>query len=123
MDRITTHREGPIIINAASGRVSFDTIAAYVKKNIDSWINKPIIWDLTKMNFDPVSAEDIRKFAIAVGPLSQRRKHDKTALVAPLNVVYGMAKALETYPEFEATKFRSQVFRNLAAAKKWLLAD
>ncbi len=44
------------------GQVGFDDIAEFIIENIDSWIGKLVLWDLSRKDFLDVSSEELQVF-------------------------------------------------------------
>jgi len=122
MGDITTQDDGTTIINSAVGLVGLHDIAEFITANIDSWIGKPVLWDLSEMDFHDVQCEELRVFVKAMAPLSAKRAGEKTGLVAPQDVQFGMMRAFGTFAEIALIRIQFRVFREIGDAREWLSA-
>ena len=95
MNNITNMLEDEIIINTVSGKVTVEQIMNYLKKNADHQIGKPVIWDFSKANFSKISTDEWRSILNKMGPLSKKRKGEKTAFVSLKDIPFGMLRMFE----------------------------
>ena len=112
--------ENKIIINSVVGEVNFDKIAEYISENIESWISKPVIWDMSKADLSTVPSDQLRSFLQKMQSLSKKKSGEKTAIVAPQDMEYGMMRMFEIFAENESFEMELRVFRTIEEAKQWL---
>ncbi len=120
MSGITTKIDDSVIVNTVVGQVGFDDLVEFITENNDSWIGRPVIWDIAEFDLGDISDKELRKFTETMASTSENRKGDKSAIVAPQDLQFGMMKALETLAEIASYPVRIRVFRKIADAKKWL---
>ena len=120
MNNITTTQENVIIINRVSGKVTAEDIMNYVRKNVDHWIGKPLIWDFSKVNFSEISTYEWRSMVTKIGLLSMKKKGEKTAFVSSKDLPFGMLRMFEILAENAELAIKFNSFRDIEEAKKWL---
>lgn len=108
------------IINSVKGQVGFEDISEFITANIDKWIGKSVIWDLSEMDFNHVMNVEIRNFAHVLSDISLKRKGQMTAFVAPQDLQYGMMRMLETFVELESIEIDLHICRALEEAKSMM---
>lgn len=118
---ITTKVEGPLVINSVVGRVKLDSVALFLRKNVDSWTDKPILLDLSRMDFEHIFNNDLQKFIDKIKPDLEKRGCGKTAVIAPNDVQYGMMRVYQSLAENSYIQVQYKIFRNVSKAKAWLL--
>lgn len=123
MKSITTATDGQIVINTALGDVTFDELAEYLEKNFESWIGKPVIWEVGKMTFRDISSEELRRFVTKMKPLSKKKKGEKAALVSAEGLPYGMMRMFEVFAESSSLGIQFKTFTSIGEAKIWILGD
>ncbi len=120
MNNITTTSENGIMINRFSGKITAEDIMNYVRKNVDHWISKPLIWDFSKANFSEISTDEWRSILNKIGLLSMKRKGEKTALVSSKDLPFGMLRMFGILAENAELAIKFNSFRDIEEAKKWL---
>jgi hypothetical protein len=123
MAAISTKVEDQIVINSFIGEITVDGVMHYVQENIEDWIGKPVLWEVSKASFSNISTEEWKKFPRNLGPLSEKRKGSKTALVASEDFPFGMLRMFEILAENEKLAIQFQTFRDINKAKAWLLSS
>ncbi len=121
MDHITTKLENEIIINSVVGDVTVDDLIDHVIENMENWIGKPVLWELSKANLNNISTQEWEGIIQKIGHLSQERKGEKTALVSLEDFPFGILRMFEIIAENKALAIHFQTFREIKKAKKWLL--
>ncbi len=119
MGNIKTSIDNQIVVNTASEDTSLEEILLYVSQNINSWVDKNTIWDLSHFNFQDVSTDSIRLFISKSQNMSEKRKGLKTAVVAQSDLGYGMMRMLSIMAEGKF-QFQLETFRSLSEAITWL---
>jgi hypothetical protein len=122
MVNITTRNDGSVIVNTVKGLVGLDEIANFISDNIDSWIGKSELWDISEMDFNDISTEDLRVFVqkAAITSAASKRSGGKTAIVAPKDLQFGMMRSLESFTEISSYETTTRIFRTMNEAKSWL---
>lgn len=122
MTNISSEIENQVVINKAVGEVRFEDIGEFIIANVDSWKGKSVIWDLTEMDFHDISSDEIRLFMSKMAPFSSKRTKEKTAIIAPQDVQYGMMRVFESYAEYESVQVYLRICRSMDEGKNWLLS-
>jgi hypothetical protein len=120
MTNITTTFDEDTIINIADGMTNFRDIAEYIKENVETWIGRPVIWDLSDMDFAKVTSAELAEFVRDFKSLSEKKRGEKTAVVAPEDLSYGMMRVFQVFAEMRALAIQLKVFRTIDEAKKWI---
>jgi hypothetical protein len=119
----TTMPEDNVIINTIEGGVTFDEIIEYLAKNVDSFIGKPVIWDVGKADFSSVSSDEMRFFSQKIKSLSEKRHGEKTALVSAEDLPFGMMRVFQAFAELDSLEINFRNFRTIDEAKNWLIEE
>lgn len=118
MGNIKTVIENNTIINSTTPEVIFKEVLLYISKNIESWKNNNVIWDLNNFCFETLTREDIQSYIFKSKTLSEKRAGQKTALVAESDLNYGMIRMWSLLGEYDY-QFEIQAFRTLSEAEEW----
>ena len=121
LNNILTTIEDQIVINSVVEEVKINDIAKFVENNIQTWIGKHVLWDLSRMDLSTTSNDEIMALAERMKSVSRKRKGGKTALVSPQDFVFGMARMYESFAEMFLLEIHIRVFRNIQEAKAWLM--
>src|SRR5271157_4619439 len=117
--RSVIHKEQRLVVTIEEGPVTFDDMRA----SQDRLLSDP--------DFDP-AFDQLSDATLATGsdlsPNNLGRLYDRRvfsdtsrrAVIAPTSFTYGMARMLQTYVEISKNGPRVEVFRDRAAALKWL---
>jgi hypothetical protein len=122
MTAITTTLENQVIINSVTGEVSAEELINYVMENYEDWIGKPVLWEVSKASFGSISTEEWKSLPYRFASLSEKRRGEKTALVATEDYPFGMLRMFEILAENEKLAIQFQTFRDINKAKAWLLS-
>lgn len=120
---ITTQFEGPFVINTPTDDAELADIADYMREHIDQWVGKLVIWDVSAMGFATVTGDDFEKFAAEISADTSKRDGEKTAIVAPRDLQFGMTRMFETWADLAPVRIEFQVVRTIEEAKAWLLGE
>jgi hypothetical protein len=121
MEGITTAIEDEIVINRVVGPVKTYEILEYIEQNVESWKQKPVIWDLDKADFSNMNTDIWQEFVLKLEPLSYIKKGEKTALFASKDLPFGMMRMVDILAKPLKFKFELRTFRSIEKAKEWLL--
>ena len=121
MNEIIVIEEDGIFINKISGEVPSEDIIAHVIKNVATWKNSPVIWDLNNAVIDIRSSGEVINMIQKLKSMDKKRAGSKTAFVASENLQFGMARMYDMWHEGQGgPEIRS--FRDINKAKEWLLS-
>jgi hypothetical protein len=121
MEGITTAIEGEIVINSVVGPVKIHEIFEHLEKNIESWKQRPVIWDFDKADFSNMNTDIWKEFAQRIKPLTHIKAGEKTALFASKDLPFGMMRMFDILAQPLKFKIELRTFRSMEKAKKWLL--
>ncbi len=113
----TIDLEQQAIFSQASGRLTDSDLIEHQRKvlvdpEFDPHLRQ--LWDLREVTAADVSSETLRELARATSYAPDTMR----ALVAPGDVVYGLARMFQTLHEHAGEDLR--VFRSIEDAKQWL---
>ena len=118
---ITTGTDDGIVVNRFEGKFDTGFLLQYVKSNIYCWAIYPVIWDLSKADLSTTATEDIITLVEEAKTLTEIRKGEKTAIVAPTDISYGLMGMFVSLAEQAGIEIEFQTFRAYQDAKEWLL--
>jgi hypothetical protein len=79
------------------------------------------LWDFSNSSFDKISNEFLREMLSIVQRSGSRRQGGRTAVIAPSDLEYGMARMFQIMSDTDDFPFETRVFRSNDEAKQWLL--
>ena len=83
-------------------------------------VTRNALWDLTEADVEHLTSQDVRKLARAPEGISRVRAGGKTAIVAPTDLSFGLARMYEFSVDLEDAGIELRVFRSRAEALEWL---
>ena len=81
---------------------------------------KNVVWDFSNTSLAETTTEGIKQLSLMVQKLGTARKNGKSAVVAPGDLEYGMARMFQLLTDNGQIPFMIRVFRSFDAAKQWL---
>ncbi len=120
MTGITTHNKGQIITITVDAQINLNMFADFINKNMGSWGDKSVIWNLTYMDFFDILNKDITEFIYKILTSLEGGKCKKIAIIAPTNVQFGMMMVFKAYVEATATQVKIEVYRDHNKVENWL---
>jgi hypothetical protein len=112
-----------LTIFTVSGETTFDDIWDQTRAFFGGKSSKLALWDFTSGTVAPISNLDDKEIARRVRVIRAGGKRGKGAILAPENIDYGTGRAFQVFSEFKDFPFEIKVFRDMAAAKKWLTSE
>lgn len=99
------------------GQVTSEDILHRIKVPSIRDLDKIVLWDFTEgnMSFYPNRGLPSRE-----NYFPRNQKNERTALVCPKELDYGLAKILKVFSEVYHFPLEIRVFRNMKAASRWL---
>ena len=79
------------------------------------------IWDFSNSSFDKISNEFLRQMFSIVQKVGSNRQGGRTAVIAPSDLEYGMARMFQIMSNTNDFPFKIKVFRYFGEASQWLL--
>lgn len=104
------------------GETSFDEIWAQTCVLLEGVPAKLVLWDFTSGTVGNISSEEVRLIADRGGQISNKIAGGKGAIFVPKDLDYGMARVFKVFCEEGNFPVEIEVFRDGAAARKWLMA-
>ena len=80
MALINSKFEDAIVIHTVSEDARMDALANYIELNIATWVGKPTIWDLSNINIDRITADELQAFPSQTKTHTAIRKGEKSAI-------------------------------------------
>ncbi len=104
------------------GETSFDEIWVQTRVLYEGVPAKLVLWDFTSGTVGNISSEEVRSIAHKGGQISSKIEGGKGAIFVPKDLDYGMARVFKVFCEEGNFPVEVEVFRDEAAAIKWLMA-
>ena len=82
-----------------------------------------VLWDMSEAEVSHVTAGILRRFIKRAAELGKAREGGRTAVVAPNNLAYGLARMSEAFTELVASPFSFKAFRTQPEALTWLRSE
>lgn len=82
-----------------------------------------LLWDMSQSDVSNVTPDILQNFARKSAKLGASRQGGRTAVIAPEDLQYGLARISEAFLEIESSPHSFSVFRTREKALQWLMAD
>ena len=79
-----------------------------------------VLWDMSRAEVAHVTSDILRRFIRKATELGEARQGGRTAVVAPEDLQFGLARMSEVFSEEESSPFGFRAFRTRAEALLWL---
>jgi len=120
MIETTVDKSQNLTIHKCSGSLTeqelVDTIESFYGGNPTLYT----LWDFSNSSFDKISNEFLRQMFSIVQRGGSSRKGGKTAVIAPSDLEYGMARMFQIMSDTNGFPFEVKVFRYYGEASQWL---
>lgn len=113
----TRDRDTGLTIHTVSGPVTEEDMYAALE---DPDPTPLILWDMSGAEVDHVTPLDLQRFVGRAAALGMKRKGGRTAVLAPDDLQFGLARMSEAFTEMDATPFGFRAFRDRDEALQWL---
>ena len=125
MAKVTKSYESDIDLTVFSvvGEITFDEVWDQTSIHLGGKPSKLSLWDFTLGTVTPISSDETRLIARRGGALSARIEGGKGAILTPKDIDYGIARMFQVFSELDNFPLEVQVFRDMNAARKWLMSD
>lgn len=122
MSRIDIQSEGDLLIISVTGDLIAEEAIEVIKEYYPRTTVKDVIWDYTNGSLQSLTPSDFRLLAATVRDVIERgaRPGGKTAFVAKAAVEYGMIRMYTSISESTGVLVKSNVFKTIEEARKWL---
>jgi hypothetical protein len=81
------------------------------------------LWDMLQSDVSHVTSDILQRFVKKSAELGVRRQGGQTAVIAPEDLQYGMARMSEAFSEMESAPYSFRAFRTREEALLWLMSD
>jgi hypothetical protein len=112
--------ESDITIHTVSGPTTSHELLDAIRAFYDGKPTRLSLWDMSEASLAETTTEDIKAVIQGGLPLIRGREGGKTAIVAPEDLAYGLARMYQAFTELEAVPFAHMVFRSKQEALDWL---
>jgi len=113
-------KDNGLTVHDVTGRVTEFEMHDALEKLYKEELTDLLLWDMSKADVSHVTSETLRNFAMKSAKLGVRREGGRTAVVAPTDLQYGLARISDVFLETEGAPFSFRVFRAREEALKWL---
>lgn len=113
MEHLTTH--------VVTGRVSEEEM--YRALEGDGEFTPLILWDMSGADVAHVTPEMLRNFVKRAAELGSQRRGGRTAVIAPEDLQFGLARMSEAFAAMEFAPYRFRAFRVRQEAFDWLKSE
>ena len=122
MHMIRTRRQPrhQLTLFTCSGKVLPHEIENKIKEFYDKQPTPNVVWDLSDADISGMSAVDVRQLAERTKQLAHSRKGEKTAIVASVDMPFGLARMYQTFAELAGQESQVEVFRSRKEALAWI---
>jgi len=103
------------------GEVGVEEVRNMIQNFYDGTITKNVIWDLSESNLANLTSSEIYSIAHTPRKYAHKRAGGKTAIVAPSDITFGLTRMYELMTELQNLPFKTQPFKKLEEAHKWLV--
>ena len=86
-------------------------------------VTAKVLWDLTKAQLDHLESTDVLYISQTPRPFLSAREDGKTAIIAPTDLAFGLARMYEFTSSEGEMPFDTKVFRTADEALQWLSPD
>lgn len=117
MAKITTTYEHELIINTAYDELDLSETTEFILNHITSWHHHPVLWDLSNLEPQLFSKEEIFLFADVCAKITKSRANEKTAIVGSTDFLSRLVPPIANHPSQYVSV---QAFHTIESAKEWL---
>ena len=116
MGKIETQISGDLTIRKVIGNLTIDELMNDVKEFYAGQPTKLVLLDLSAGSIATLTAEELRSVARFIQDHANVQIGGKTAIVAPDDLNYGVARMYVAFSEFRSLPFPVHLFRKLSDA-------
>lgn len=82
-----------------------------------------LLWDMSESDVSHVTPDILHRFIKKSAKLGECRQEGRTAIIAPEDLQYGLARMSMVFTEMESAPYRFCAFRTRQEALEWLKSD
>ena len=120
--RITRNESQDLTILEVAGIVSKEEMFSALERLYQGTPTTLILWDMSLSDVSDVETGVLADFAKRAAVLGVKRKNGRTAIFAPHDLHFGLARMSEVFADMAKAPFKFKVFRSRQEALDWLLA-
>jgi len=112
-----------LTIHKCSGSLTEEGLINTIHSLYDGTPTLNIVWDFSDASVEGISSSFVRRLAKEVRELGAIRPGGKSAVVAPKDLIFGLARMFQIMTDEKGFPFTIKVFRSFDEAMQWLLAN
>ena len=121
--QVRVELESDLTVYTVTGQVTANDVINIIKKFYGENVTLNVLWDLSQSDVSKLSADDVHSIAHTPRKYAEMRKGGKTAIVAPTDIAFGLARMYEFMTEIQNYSFKTQAFRTTQEVYRWLLEE
>lgn len=118
--KTTRNPEEDITIHVITGPASEDQMNQALTEYYAGEPTTQLLWDMSQADVAHVTPERLRRFIERAAELSAAHPGGRTAVIAPHDLQFGLARMSEVFSELESAPFLLRAFRTRKEALAWL---
>ncbi|MBN2324754.1 MAG: hypothetical protein JXQ30_13555 [Spirochaetes bacterium] len=122
MIRITVEAQHNLTTFICSGTLKGSEILDTMQSFYEGSPTLHVLWDLSDTIMRETASKDVGQAISIIQQRKSNRQGGKTAIVAPRNHEYGMARMFQTRAKIRKLPFETKIFKTLEEARQWLLS-
>ena len=120
MIETTVDKQHDLTLHKCSGIVTEEELTNTINSLYEGTPTLNIIWDCSDVSTDGISSSFIRRIATILHEIGSSRQGGKSAIVAPEDLIFGLARMFQIRSELDDIPFTIKVFRQFKEASQWL---
>jgi len=121
MAETTVDKQHDLTIHKYSGNLTEQGLLNTIQSFYEDSPTLYTLCDYSDASVDLISLAFVRQLYSMVQKLGFSRQGGKTAVVAPKDLVYGLARMFQIMSDTDDFPFETRVFRSYEEAEQWLL--
>ena len=120
---ITRDEDQDLTIHDVTGSVSEEEMYEALENFYKREPTALLLWDMSQTDVSHVTPEILQKFIEKSTELGMRCQGNRTAVFAPEDLQYGLARMSGAFAEMESAPYSFRAFRSREEALQWLKSD
>lgn len=109
-----------ITMYTVEGQLKAEEILDEIMRFYEGEITLHVLWDLSNSDVSDLTADHVRTIAHMPRKKADKRKDGKTAVVAPIDMTFGLSRMYGLLIDSDDYPFETRIFRSLTDACAWL---
>ncbi len=105
------------------GPVEAAELVEAIRSFYEHAVTLKVLWDLTHADLSRISPVDVQQIAALSAEYADKRTDGKTAIVGADDLAFGLARMYGMNKESTALPFKTETFRTLEEARRWISSD